>query len=164
MMNHFLLHAGCHVVSEVESGSPSTVSDTSTWCWSPMLPEQGTSCGWVWRDPERDGWAWAETGGRTGSPTPNWSDSLCRLGLQAATDAPPPHGTSPLRTGSSDRLSPGRTLGFDELMRFISSFAPSLLLGAGIAVTKWVVLLVGLMDGERGRAEAAAKGNTARSF
>lgn len=141
----FCFVTGCHVVSAVESGLPSTVSVISIWCWSLMLPEQATLWEWVWRGRGRDGWAWAETGGRTGNQTHNWSDRLCRLGLQAVTDEPPPHGTSPLPNGSSDRHSPERTLGFEEgcsfpilPLRGVANDKARVILGLLVVFVGWV--------------------------
>lgn len=107
----FMNSTGCHAGNREESGSQSTASGTSTWYWSQTWQAQGTSWRRAWKAAKQSGWAWAETGVRTGNQTPSWSVSHCRSGWQPVTAAPPLLGTSSPPTGNLARLSPARISG-----------------------------------------------------
>lgn len=100
--------AGWHAEKQGASDSQSTVSVTSTWCWSPTSRVQGISCAWVLKEAKPRGWAWAVTGGKIGNPMQFWWARPSLLGLPAVTVAPQPLGTWHHLIGSLDKPSRAR--------------------------------------------------------
>ena len=106
---------GCLVESTEVLGSPSTVSVTSTWCWSPTSQVQGISWGPASKGLEQSGWAWVATGVRTGSQTLFWLVSHSHSASQPVIVALLLHGTSSLPTGSLVKPSLATTLGSEGI-------------------------------------------------
>lgn len=106
------LTAGSLAGREAASGSPSTVSVTSTWSWSPTSLVLGILSRLASKVPGLGGWAWAGTGDRTGSLILFWLVSLSASGSLAVTAVLPLLGTLSLLIGNLVKLSRERISGF----------------------------------------------------